>query len=133
MRNRLLRTLLTTLPLLGFAVFYVLFWVVTGAGLPCVFEMVTGLYCPGCGNGRMFISLLQLDFYQAFRFNPLTFSVLPFLFAIFLKYQIAYIRGKSASISKVERVFLIFLVFALLLFGILRNLPQFSFLAPTEI
>lgn len=133
MRARLLRTLKTTVPLLVIAALYVLLWELTGEGLPCFFYRITGFYCPGCGNGRLFIALLQLDFYQAFRYNPLTFVVLPFLLMLFLKYQIAYIRSKNLSFSKIERLLMIFFLVALILFGIMRNLPQLSFLAPTDV
>ena len=33
--------------------------------IPCVFNLITGYYCPGCGITRMFISIYKLDFYQA--------------------------------------------------------------------
>ena len=34
------------------------------------------IYCAGCGGTRMFYSLLKLEFYQAFRYNPLLFLFL---------------------------------------------------------
>ncbi len=81
----------------------------------------------------MFISLLHLDFYQAFRYNSLIFICLPFLIGIYVRYQIGFIRGKRITMSKLELGFFIFLVVAMLIFGVLRNTPQFSFLAPIEI
>lgn len=37
----------------------------------CVFNYLTHLRCPGCGNTRAALSLLRLDFAAAFRFNAL--------------------------------------------------------------
>ena len=39
--------------------------------LPCIFYMMTGLYCPGCGAGRACYSILHLQFKDAFCYNPL--------------------------------------------------------------
>jgi hypothetical protein len=133
MKKRLVKAFLYTLPLLIVAFLYIASWGITRSGWPCAFHLITGLYCPSCGAGRMFISLAHFDFYQAFRYNPLIFIALPFLIGIFARYQIGYIRGKRITIGKFELVFFIFLVVALMVFGILRNIPQFSFLAPTEI
>ena len=44
----------------------------------CPIKEITGLYCPGCGITRMLQAILQLNFYQAFRYNPLLFISLPF-------------------------------------------------------
>jgi hypothetical protein len=133
MKKRLFKTFLYSLPLLIVALLYVGFWVLNGSGWPCAFRLFTGWYCPSCGAGRMFISLLKFDFYQAFRYNPLIMICLPVLFGIFARYQIAYLRDKKITMSKIELAFFILLVVALAIFGILRNIPQFSFLAPTEI
>jgi hypothetical protein len=34
--------------------------------LPCLFHIITGLYCPGCGAGRASYSILHGRFYMAF-------------------------------------------------------------------
>ncbi|MBN1891746.1 MAG: DUF2752 domain-containing protein [Clostridiales bacterium] len=133
MKKRLIKSSLFSLPLIGFAAFYAVLWDATGSGLPCVWHLLTGWYCPSCGTGRMFMSLLRLDLYQAFRYNPFIFIMLPFLFAMFLRYEIAYLKAKNIPFSRIEYIFLAVFVTALILFGILRNIPQFSFLAPTTV
>ena len=45
-------------------------------GIPCIFHELTGLYCPGCGITRMFFAIIELKFYDAFRYNPLVFILL---------------------------------------------------------
>lgn len=39
--------------------------------LPCLFHLVTGLYCPGCGGTRAVTALLHLHVLQSFRCHPL--------------------------------------------------------------
>ena len=51
----------------------------TGLSIQCPIHYMTGLYCPGCGITRMLFAIIKLDFYQAFRYNPLVFILLPFI------------------------------------------------------
>ena len=94
-------------------------------GIPCIFYEVTNLYCPGCGITRAIISLLKLDFYQAFRFNPLVIILLPFL--LIYNIYIWIFNGKKILSQSVW----IILLTVVILYGILRNIPIFKFLAPT--
>lgn len=94
--------------------------------LKCFFFELTGLYCPGCGITRLVLSLIQLDFYQAFRFNPLIF-ILIILSAIYIIYSL--IRYKK--IKQISNKLAIFLIIIVLIFTVLRNIKYFSFLAPT--
>lgn len=45
---------------------------------PCGFKLLTGLYCPGCGSGRVARALLALDPAAAWRANPAVLVALPF-------------------------------------------------------
>ncbi|WP_079415603.1 DUF2752 domain-containing protein [Paenibacillus ferrarius] len=91
--------------------------------IPCIFHAVTGLYCPGCGITRVALSLLKWDFYQAFRFNPLVFVLLP----LYLTYMMANKRG----MSRTSRIIMTVMLIATISFGLLRNIPAFDWLAPT--
>ena len=42
-----------------------------GLPVPCLFHKITGLLCPGCGNTRAVLSLLQLNFSEMLRYNLL--------------------------------------------------------------
>lgn len=100
----------------------------------CVFKKITGLYCPGCGITRCIASILECKFYQAFRYNPLLFVLIPFLLPyVIYKYYI-YIFNKTDKItSKIPNVIWWILLIITLIFGILRNIDMFKFLAPTTI
>ena len=97
-------------------------------GLFCVFNKTTGLYCSGCGMTRAVLSLVNLDFYQAFRYNIFSIIFLPII-AIYL---FVWIFDKPNIINKGIMNFVwISIVFLLVIYGVLRNIPVFSFLAPT--
>lgn len=49
-------------------------WVIkfleTGQGLPCLFHFLTGFYCPGCGGTRAVRLLLRGDVAGSFQYHP---------------------------------------------------------------
>lgn len=94
----------------------------------CPIKEITGLYCPGCGITRMLQAILQLNFYQAFRYNPLLFISLPFF--IFFTIE-GIITKKDPLYNKIPNKILITIIIIFIIYGILRNLPLFDFLAPT--
>lgn len=89
---------------------------------PCIFYEWTGLQCAGCGSGRAITNLLHGNFYIAFRMNILLFILTPIL-AIDL-YRYYRYNGKKKLICGW------WVVVAIIVYTILRNIPAFSFLAP---
>ena len=98
--------------------------------IPCPFYYITHLYCPGCGITRMFFSILHLEFYQAFRYNPLVFILL-ILSIIYLK--IKFILKKFNINIKIPEYIWYILLVIIIVYGILRNIPELSWLTPTEV
>ena len=43
----------------------------------CLFKLVTGYECPGCGSQRAFHSLLHGDIAAAWHYNPFVFFAVP--------------------------------------------------------
>lgn len=99
--------------------------------IPCIFHKFTGLYCPGCGVTRMIISIFKLEFYQAFRYNPYLFILL----IITIAYQIIKLITYKLLTKKIKLNNYIYvgLLITTIAFGILRNLPDFSYLIPTVV
>lgn len=126
---RISLVLVLLIGLVGFT--YLLLIRFTGIIIPCFFFELTGHYCPGCGITRLFLSLFQLRFYQAFRYNPLVFCMLPFGFYMILIEFKSWLYGSKTK-SVPEFIWNILLVITIG-FGILRNLEPFSFLGPTLI
>jgi hypothetical protein len=105
---------------------YLKLWLpATHLAVPCPFYKLTGCYCPGCGITRAALSLLSGDVEQAFRYNALIFALAP----LYLVYAIA----KRRRMPRTGNVMMAVMMTATLLFGLLRNLPDFQWLAPTAI
>lgn len=98
--------------------------------IPCPFKEITGFYCPGCGITRMLLSILKLDFYGAFRYNPLLFISIPIGLYIYIDYLI---RKEKSLYKKIPEKGWYVVIIIFIIYGILRNIPAFDFLAPTTI
>lgn len=94
-----------------------------GIRIPCLFYTITGLKCPGCGTTRMCLSLLHGNIRAAIYFN----KVVPFLILgsiiIFIRQAYLYVFIGKIHYSKLESSFFILAIIALLIYGLLRNLP----------
>lgn len=110
-------------------IIYIGSFIFTGHGLPCLIKKVTHLYCPGCGISRMFISIFSLDFYQAFRYNPLIFTLL-ILYLLFLLTNLI-LKILKYPLVRLNKGVYILLIIVTIAFGIMRNMSYFSYLAPT--
>ena len=93
-----------------------------GPILPCIFNKITGFYCPGCGMTRAVNSCFKFKFYQALRFNALLF-IIPIGLG-------AYYFANHMQKPKTAKTILIIMIVLAVGYGLLRNTPQFSFLAP---
>lgn len=133
-KKRIKNVILGIVGLLLFAVAYTIFHKITGWGLPCFYHEFLGWYCPGCGISRMFFSMFELDFYQAFRFNPLLFILFPLGVFFFFDAVVAYLHERPTKYySKVPNFVWIILLLICVAFGVIRNIEPFTFLAPTEV
>ena len=104
-------------------ILYIIIFIKYDIGIPCIFHKITGLYCPGCGGTRAIASLLKLDFYQALRYNLIITISIPFV--------IIYLLNKKQN--KKSNIILYIYLAIIIIFGILRNISDFSFLEPTHI
>lgn len=104
-----------------------------GFWLFCPIYKFTGLYCPGCGITRMLSSILNGNFYQAFRYNPLVFLLIPFMIFHFTDSIIAFYKKRKTVLEKYEPYVWYVLIGIFMVYGVLRNVPLFSFLKPTSI
>jgi uncharacterized protein DUF2752 len=98
---------------------------------PCPFLFLTGYYCPGCGTLRALHQLLEGHFVQAFAMNPMAFACLPLLLAPGVSALMQFGMGRRFT-TILPAVYIRGLAIAILLFGVLRNLPMYPFylLAP---
>ena len=61
----------------------------------CIFRLMTGIPCPGCGMTRAWLAALRLDFSAAIAYHPLFWAV-PIAFVL------AFVREETTS-GKVKR------------------------------
>jgi len=95
----------------------------------CLFHKLTGLNCPGCGMTRALHALLRGQFLRALHDNALFVFTLAAVAVWWVRFAILKIKNKNATLNVPPGVLWVFLVVAVV-FGVLRNLPEFSFLSP---
>ncbi|MFC5571102.1 DUF2752 domain-containing protein [Lysobacter yangpyeongensis] len=94
----------------------------------CLFHDLTGLYCPGCGITRALHALVHFDLRRALAMNAFFVLCLPLLAAMTLQ----GVTARAWLPKAVRRVVFDgrWWIGALLVFGLLRNLPGLEWLAP---
>jgi hypothetical protein len=99
---------------------------------PCPFFWLTGWYCPGCGSLRALHQLLHGNVPAAFAFNPFAMLASPYLAYSGASWAAHLLRGRHLPRIFLPAPMIWALCFAIILFGILRNLPMtpFHLLAP---
>jgi hypothetical protein len=95
----------------------------------CQFHRLTGLNCPGCGATRALYALLHGDFPVAVRDNVLLVVAIPAAMARGVWFTLNRLRGRPNR-QFFPAHLLIPLLVVMGVFGVLRNLPLFSFLSP---
>ncbi len=92
-------------------------------GVPCLFRLVTGFQCPGCGVTRMCLLLLRGDVAGAFRANPAVFCLLPVGAVLAGSRGVRYVKYGRTGLLPWENILVWGMIFVLLVFGLLRNIP----------
>ncbi len=118
---------------LGFLVagfLYLILVLLTPFRIPCIFHLITGLSCPGCGISRFFTELAQLRILSAIRQNLAVAILLP-LWGVVGLVEFWFNPKALAKGSRLVDILTWGSVVLLTVFGILRNLPGLEFLLPT--
>ena len=93
----------------------------TGHGIHCLIYERTGYLCPGCGNSRAVMALLQLQFREALGYNPLFPLEFGYIAWVYIRCCREYLRGGRFTyrppVPWMDTAILIIVV----LWGILRN------------
>lgn len=101
---------------------------------PCMFHLVSGGHCPGCGATRAAHRLLHGDLRGALRMNALAVAALPFVAYWAARSSLGWL-GWAVLPRLPRRAWVGWVVLALVVaFGVLRNLPfePFCHLAPPD-
>ena len=89
----------------------------------CMLYATTGLECPGCGGLRATHHILHGEFATAWRFNPLAVLLTPFYVWAGLNAGLTLARGRGLPSVAPRRTLVWLGLAAIVLFGIVRNLP----------
>lgn len=84
-------------------------------GIPCVFHLITGAYCPGCGGTRAIIYLMHGEVRKSFQYHPLVIYSIVGLAIYIVFYVLGYKRKHFRKILKYYPVlvqFAVVIVFA---------------------
>lgn len=134
MKRKIYKVLIITLVIILLSYIYYHYLFKNGIVIPCIFHKITNLYCPGCGVTRMILSLIKLDFYQAFRYNSLITIFVPFILFLLIDFIIKWITGnKNYFYIKIPNKIWIVLLIITISFGVIRNIPYFDYFIPTVI
>lgn len=93
MKNRI-KNVLILLILILFLLF------VLNIPVTCIFKSVTGISCPACGMTRAFISILHLNFFNAFLLNILSIPLFIFICISVIIIIIEVLRNQFNYIPK---------------------------------
>lgn len=105
--------------------------IVFDIGVLCPLKEILGIECPGCGGTRMAVSIFKMDLYQAFRYNAYVFATIPLLLFVGTKQAYEFIVNNK-MISWIDK-FITYYSIGLCIFGVIRNIGVFSWLAPTMV
>lgn len=96
----------------------------------CPFRVLTGLWCPACGSLRALHALLRGDVVAAAGSNALLLVALPAMGYVWLVWATPRIGGPRLPRPRLRPGVQWGMLTVALTFGVLRNLPTFSLLAP---
>ena len=98
---------------------------------PCVFHLITGWHCPGCGTLRGLSCLVHGDFIGFWNKNKLLILFIPYFTAEYILYAMKCFGIKRSKYFFSSTYIWIFFV-VIVLYWILRNIPVYPFtsLAP---
>ena len=92
---------------------------------PCMFHATTGLNCPGCGGLRATHQLLHGHLGAAWLLNPLAVLLVPAYVLLACHTASGLVRGHGLRCATPRPAAIGSGLGAIILFGILRNLPWF--------
>ena len=101
---------------------YYVFIRIFDIAIPCVFHLITGLNCPGCGTTRMVLAFLRFDFKAAFSFQPVLFCALIPLSACFIAMAVKYVKKGTKDLSLWQNIIVYTTIVALIAYCVYTDI-----------
>jgi len=101
----------------------------TGLFPVCLFRLVTGYQCPGCGTTRALHQLVHGHFLAAFMLNPLLLIASPFLLWALLRYSVIVLQGGVPRRNALPAPYIYAIFFVVVGFWIFRNTTYYPFVS----
>lgn len=120
-KKRLRQMLLLTVAIAVIALLLILA-VRGGVHMPCVLYELTGFRCPGCGNTRAVMALVNLDLRRAFSYNLLFLPELFYIGWVYVFCAVNYVKNKRFSYRTPAIAFDICILAALVAWTVIRNI-----------
>ena len=116
------RAVLVTVLFLFLGIAYAVFVHFTHLSIPCLFRLVTGLRCPGCGMTSAMMALLHGDPLRGLRYNYFFVPIWSILAVIYLHTVFDYIRTGRHSLTTGNEILNWAFFGSLLVWGVVRNI-----------
>ncbi len=97
-----------------------------GSGIPCLFYLVTGLKCPGCGNTTAVMALLHMDFKGAFEANMLFPLEFAYMLWVIIYSTVRYIGKGEGDLFPDYKAVNIPVLVVVAVWSVVRNIPAFT-------
>ena len=95
-------------------IFYFLIYILK-INIGCVFNKLTGFYCPACGMSRAFGEIFKFNFVNAVKLNILSIPLCIFILVSIIWSIVDIFMGNSSYIKNITRFFKKYCVAILLL------------------
>lgn len=119
--NDILMLLWNSLFATAVLILYLLVFKTYGAGIPCLFNKITGYKCPGCGMTHALSELTKGNIIGAWKYNSLSITAFPVICLYSLYRIISEKVLRREGFYKWELAFLIIIFFVVILYGCIRN------------
>ena len=93
----------------------------------CLIKLITGFPCPGCGITRAYLSILNLNFKDAWNYHPLFWFIPPVVVFIILAHKTLFHNRKKEVIFLILVFSIFFSVYIYRLIMLFPNTPTMDY------
>lgn len=88
----------------------------------CMFRSIFGIYCPGCGGTRAFISLIHGDFISAIYYHPFVVYAFPIILVFYISQSLRYITDDKIHGMRFRNIYIYIGIALLIINCIVKNI-----------